>query len=242
MQCSTLHYITLRTALLRYCFKKKSVSRHPLSQERCQHKQDLIYFKWSPAVQFSLVMVSIAGVPKFVVTVNSLSLKRLWRHDLHARFFTSLSFSHPCIFPVCLLQNLVSVYSSLPVQLFVHACYITKALEILTGKKLNINLLVFFWVKCKMKYSKTSQGCTSAGFYGNWRAVFSAVVSVRPALCFQPGEEGRVRTVPKGAEQKSGATSPIAVKQNLSAWGGFLSYILYLFFSEGVDAQRRRNL
>lgn len=138
-------------------------------------------------------------------------------------FFTSLSFSHPCIFPVCLLQNLVSVYSSLPVQLFVHACYITKALEILTGKKLNINLLVFFWVKCKMKYSRTSQGCTSAGFYGNWRAVFSAVVSVRPALCFQPGEEGRVRTVPKGAEQKSGATSPIAVKQNLSSWGGFLS-------------------
>lgn len=87
MQCSTLHYITLRTALLRYCFKKKSVSRHPLSQERCQHKQDLIYFKWSPAVMFSLAMVSLAGVPKFVVTVNSLSLKRLWRHDLHARFF-----------------------------------------------------------------------------------------------------------------------------------------------------------
>lgn len=57
---------------------------------------------------------------------------------------------------------------------------------------------MFFWVKCKMKYSRTSQGCTSAGFYGNCRAVFSAVVSLRPALCFQPGEEGRVRTVPKG--------------------------------------------
>lgn len=100
MQCSTLHYITLRTALLRYCFKKKSVSRHPLSQERCQHKQDLIYFKWSPAVQFSLAMVSLAGVPKFVVTVNSLSLKRLWRHDLHARFFLPLyPFHTPASFP-----------------------------------------------------------------------------------------------------------------------------------------------
>lgn len=77
-------------------------------------------------------------------------------------------------------------------------------LNILTGKTLNINLPVFFWVKCKMKYSTTSQGCTSAGFYGNCRAVFSAVVSLCLALRFQPGEGGRVRTIPKGPKQKVG--------------------------------------
>lgn len=63
---------------------------------------------------------------------------------------------------------------------------------------------MFFWVKCKMKYSRTSRGCTSAGFYGNYRAVFSAVVSLRLALCYQLGEEGRVRTIPKRAKQKVG--------------------------------------
>lgn len=59
-----------------------------------------------------------------------------------------------------------------------------------------------------MKYSRTSKGCTSAGFYGNCRAVFSAVVSLRLALCFQPDEEGRVRTIPKGAKQKVGQHLP----------------------------------
>lgn len=61
-----------------------------------------------------------------------------------------------------------------------------------------------------MKYSRTSQGCTSAGFYGNYRAVFSAVVSLRLPLCYQLGEEGRVRTIPKRAKQKVGQhlTSP----------------------------------
>jgi len=67
---------------------------------------------------------------------------------------------------------------------------------------------MFFWVKCKMKYSGTSQGCTSTGFYGNCRAVFSAVVSLRLALCFQPGEEGRVRTVPMGDKLKVGQHLP----------------------------------
>lgn len=97
---------------------------------------------------------------------------------------------------------------------------------------------MFFWVKCKMKYSRTSQGCTSAGFYGNCRAVFSAVVSLRLALCFQAGEEGRVRTVPKRGWAESGATSPINVKQNLSAWDGIMSWIPY-FVLERVDADRR---
>lgn len=52
--------------------------------------------------------------------------------------------------------------------------------------------------------------CISAGFYGNYGAVFSAVVSLCPALCFRLGEEGRVRTVPRRAAQKVGQrlTSP----------------------------------
>lgn len=46
--------------------------------------------------------------------------------------------------------------------------------------------------------------CISAGFYGNYEAVFSAVVSLCPALCFRLGEEGRVTTVPRRAAQKVG--------------------------------------
>lgn len=114
-------------------------------------------------------------------------------------------FHTPTSFPfVSFRKHWIFAYSSFTSSLFLPACYITYTLKSLTGKKLNINLPVFFWVKCKMKYSRTSQGCTSAGFYGNCRAVFSAVVSLRLTLCFQPGEEGRVRTDPKGAKQKVG--------------------------------------
>lgn len=118
----------------------------------------------------------------------------------HVCTFLPLCLLHtPASSPFCLLQKVSGfAYSSFTLCLFVPACYITYTLKSLTGKELNINLPVFFWVKCKMKYSRTSQGCTSAGFYGNCRAVFSAVVSLRLALCFQPREEGRVRTVPKG--------------------------------------------
>lgn len=95
-------------------------------------------------------------------------------------------------------------------ELYVPVHYIMHRLKSISGKKLNINLPEFFWVKCKMRYSKTSQGCTSAGFYGNYRAVFSAVVSLRLAPCYQLGEKARVRTVPKRAKQKVGQhrTSP----------------------------------
>lgn len=91
-----------------------------------------------------------------------------------------------------------------------------------------------------MKYSRTSQGCTGAGFYGNCRAVFSAVVSATPALCFEAGKEGRVRTAPKGGRAESGATCPITVKtKSLSLRTDHVMHLLTSSFSEGDDAERR---
>lgn len=111
-------------------------------------------------------------------------------------------------------------------KLFVSTCYITCALEIWTAKKLNINILVFFWVNCKMRYSGTSQGCTRAGFYGNCRAVFSSVVSLCTALSFQPGKEGR--PFPWGDKQKVGQHLPFSSNQD-SSRRTVVSGILYLF-------------
>lgn len=50
----------------------------------------------------------------------------------------------------------------------------------------------------------TRRGCAWAGCHGDGRAVFSAVVLLHPALLFQLGEEGRVRTFPTRARWKVG--------------------------------------
>lgn len=209
MQCSTVYYIILITALLHYYKKKKKCLiilylREGVSTSKARYISNVIM---CCPVQFSY------GHPcsgtrfcchcKFTLPEAPLASSL-------ARTFIPLSPSHtPASFHfVSFRRHWLLAYSLFMVQLFVSASYITYTLRSLTEKKLNINLPVFFWVKCKMKYSRTSQGCTSAGFYGNCRAVFCAVASLRLALCFQPGEEGRVRTVPKGAEQKVGQHRP----------------------------------
>lgn len=105
MQCSTLHYITLRTALLRYSFKKKSVSRHAVSQQKvpAQATLDIFQIIIRCPVQFSYGQ-SRSGTRvcchcKFTLPEASLA------SSLARAFYTSLSFSHPCIFPSCLLQK-----------------------------------------------------------------------------------------------------------------------------------------
>lgn len=172
---------------------------------------DIFQKQWC-AVQSSLATANITAVLDFVVTVNSLCLKCLWLHHLCARFYLSIFFTP-------LHRSLLSPLESARFLLIPHSrCSslflpVTSPIlwKVLPGKKLNINLPVFFWVKCKMKYSRTSQGCTSAGFHGNCRAVFSSVVSLRLALCFQPREEGRVRTdpslLPRGLSRKWGNIS-----------------------------------
>lgn len=76
--------------------------------------------------------------------------------------------------------------------------------ESLSRRSHTSNHPVLFWVKCKAKRCGTRWGCTGTGCHGDGRAVFSAVVLLRPALRFQLGEEGRVRTVPTRPRWKMG--------------------------------------
>lgn len=164
--------------------KKKSVSRRPLSFKgaRTSRTWYISNVIMCCPVQFSY------GLPwdgtqfcchcKF--TRPGVFGIMTWPH-----VYISLSLSHPRFCSFCLpfkvFVCVVLIHSLMRCFLSVISPMLHK---ILSAKKLSINLPVFFWVKCKMKYSRTSQGCTSAGFYGNCRAVFSAVVSLRLALCF----------------------------------------------------------
>lgn len=183
---------------------------------------------WSCAVRFSLTIACLAAVFDFVVSVNPLSLKRLWLHHLLSHVYVSILFT-PMHQP-SLWSPLGGIWFSLihyPArELLVSTCYISSAFEILTAKKLNINLLVFFWVNCKMRYSGTSQGCTRVGFYGNSRAVFSAVVSLHTALLYSARQRGKSEDHShRGVKRKWGN---ISGKTQDSSQAAIMSGIPYL--------------
>lgn len=128
---------------------------------------------------------------------------------------------------------------------FVSAWCITYTLKFLTGKKLNINLPVFFWVNCKLKYSGTSQGCTSAGFYGNCRAVFCAVVSVLSVFNQAKWEESG--PFPWGDKLKVGQhlTSPsnkISQLEEASCQDFHTSFSNRVMLKEGTNNQTPKML
>lgn len=146
-----------------------------------QRRLDIFQMR-SCAVQSSIATESQGAVLDFLVAVNSVRLKCLWHHHSSGTFLPLYLFHTPASLPsvsfykapgVCLfLTPVVSLCSSTLYHLYDPKSFTVTKLNISPPSFFLLSLsffFFFFWVKCKMKYSRTSQGCTSNGFYGNCR-------------------------------------------------------------------------
>lgn len=87
----------------------------------------------------------------------------------------------------------------------------------------------FFWVKCKAKHRGARRGCAGARCHGDGRAVFSAVVSLLPVLCFSNSTRREEwGPFPRGREGKWGNISHQRQTKSSSSHHEFFSLFLIL--------------
>lgn len=101
MQFSTLPYVTFKTALPHnFLKKKKEREKNGVTLSFILRKVPAgvevdLFQVWSCAVRFSLAIARLAALFDFVVSVNPLSLQRLWLHHLLSRVYVSILLTPP---------------------------------------------------------------------------------------------------------------------------------------------------